>query len=224
MPKRDALYMENQREMIARAALECIVESGLAGATTRDVCVRAGVSRGALYTHFKTREELILTAAELEPAPSYDPMDNWAEYEGWFRAMIERTATDDRNRALTLSAYELLAEMRRSDRHLPGVDANWDRSYNFLRLSLGAIHARGEIALPLGIEPTIQLHVQIYRGANHMLMGDRRLDVGQVCDGVATALAFTAGRAAAESGAAGQGRQKPGPAANTNAEAPASKA
>jgi AcrR family transcriptional regulator len=47
------------RDALLRAAVELLIERGYAATTTSLVAERAGVSRGALQHHFKSRDELI---------------------------------------------------------------------------------------------------------------------------------------------------------------------
>lgn len=51
----------NARPKIERAALQLFVHEGVDGATTRDIADKAGVSEGALYRHYKGKDELALT-------------------------------------------------------------------------------------------------------------------------------------------------------------------
>lgn len=44
--------------------ISAIVEVGYAGATTREICDRAGVSQGGLFRHFPTRRDLIVATLE----------------------------------------------------------------------------------------------------------------------------------------------------------------
>jgi AcrR family transcriptional regulator len=46
------------RGALLTAALGCLVETGVAGFTTTQVCKRAGVSQGALFKHFPTKNDL----------------------------------------------------------------------------------------------------------------------------------------------------------------------
>jgi AcrR family transcriptional regulator len=46
------------------STINAIVEVGYAGATTRDICDRAGVSQGGLFRHFPTRRDLIVATLE----------------------------------------------------------------------------------------------------------------------------------------------------------------
>jgi len=52
------------RAALVDAALECLVDLGVAGTTTAAICARAGVSSGALFNHFPSKAALLGTAAE----------------------------------------------------------------------------------------------------------------------------------------------------------------
>lgn len=51
----------NARPKIERAALKLFVEEGVNSATTREIADEAGVSEGALYRHYKGKDELALS-------------------------------------------------------------------------------------------------------------------------------------------------------------------
>jgi AcrR family transcriptional regulator len=46
------------RLALLAAALDCLVDRGVAGVTTTEVCRRAGLSQGALFKHFGTKHDL----------------------------------------------------------------------------------------------------------------------------------------------------------------------
>lgn len=46
------------------ATVACLAETGYAGTSTAAVCARAGVSQGALFRHFPTRQALLVATAE----------------------------------------------------------------------------------------------------------------------------------------------------------------
>lgn len=49
---------KNTRELIERAALKLFVENGVAGTSIKDISREAGVSQGAMYNHYKSKDEL----------------------------------------------------------------------------------------------------------------------------------------------------------------------
>jgi len=55
-----------KKELIEAAAVELFAVKGVAGSTVKDIAAKAGVSEGALYRHYKSKEEMaqILFQAE----------------------------------------------------------------------------------------------------------------------------------------------------------------
>src|SRR5438105_14788273 len=52
------------RAKILEATLQCLVDLGYAQTTTEKIAKQAGVSRGAMTHHFKSREAVFVAAAE----------------------------------------------------------------------------------------------------------------------------------------------------------------
>ena len=52
------------RDALFAATIDCLVEVGYARTTTREVALRAGVSRGAQTHHFPTKADLVVGAVE----------------------------------------------------------------------------------------------------------------------------------------------------------------
>ncbi|MEN8723810.1 MAG: TetR/AcrR family transcriptional regulator [Alphaproteobacteria bacterium] len=52
------------RQRILQATLAQLMQSGYAGLTTQAVCKRAGVSKGAMFDHFPSKQALIVAANE----------------------------------------------------------------------------------------------------------------------------------------------------------------
>lgn len=55
------LRVRNAKPKIERAALKLFVHEGVDAATTREIADKAGVSEGALYRHYKGKDELALS-------------------------------------------------------------------------------------------------------------------------------------------------------------------
>src|SRR5579885_2380032 len=64
MPKRDSTYMAERRKEILDATFRCLDRLGIAATSTTEICNEAGISMGALYTHFKSKDEILLAMAE----------------------------------------------------------------------------------------------------------------------------------------------------------------
>lgn len=55
---------EATRAELLTAALDCLVDSGVSGFTTTEVCRRAGLSQGALFKHFASKSALLAATTE----------------------------------------------------------------------------------------------------------------------------------------------------------------
>ncbi len=66
MPKLAPEMQQARREHILEAAETCFVRGGFHATTMHDICREAGVSAGALYTYFASKEELISGLVERE--------------------------------------------------------------------------------------------------------------------------------------------------------------
>ncbi|MGD8863657.1 MAG: TetR/AcrR family transcriptional regulator [Myxococcales bacterium] len=65
MPKLSAATLAERRSHILRAAARCFANNGLRGTTLDDVKRQAGVSTGAIYTYFRSKEEMMGALLEL---------------------------------------------------------------------------------------------------------------------------------------------------------------
>ncbi len=59
MPKVDASHMQLQRSQILEAARRCFSRKGIHPTTIRGICAEASLSIGGLYTHFRSKSDII---------------------------------------------------------------------------------------------------------------------------------------------------------------------
>lgn len=62
MPKVSEEHRKQRRNEIARAALRCFADKGFAATSMTDIIAESGLSAGAIYGHFASKEELIEVA------------------------------------------------------------------------------------------------------------------------------------------------------------------
>jgi AcrR family transcriptional regulator len=62
MPKVSEEHKTEVRERLMQAAFECLREKGYERTTTRDILTRAGLSAGAFYHYFRSKDDLIAAA------------------------------------------------------------------------------------------------------------------------------------------------------------------
>lgn len=59
MPKVSEEHAESRRRQILDAAIECFGRSGLHGATIDDICTASGLSKGAVYGYFASKDDIV---------------------------------------------------------------------------------------------------------------------------------------------------------------------
>ena len=185
---------EQTRQALITAARSQFVEKGFAATATPDVVSAAGVTRGALYHHFKDKQALLLAVIETEAAEIAVEIDSGAAkaadaFEALrlgARAYFQAIGRAGRVRLMLLDGPAVLGpqEMRRIDLKTGGRE---------LRLGLAA--ALGESASPVEIEARADLISAMFdraalaraSGENHAVY-ERVLDqllvqlAGEGCD------------------------------------------
>lgn len=63
-PKITTAHEQGQRDRILEAATRCFAERGFHEATIQDICDRAGLSKGGLYTYFRSKDEILAALIE----------------------------------------------------------------------------------------------------------------------------------------------------------------
>ena len=74
MPRISAAHEQQVRDRIIQAAVAVFSEKGYHRATISDVVQRSGLSVGAIYTHFKNKEELFLHSCDLISGQGLDAL------------------------------------------------------------------------------------------------------------------------------------------------------
>ena len=90
MPKRTPDHMATQRTRILLATIDCIAEKGVEGTSIASICKRAELSTGALYIHFRNRDEILAETVRYCIVQNSDFPDDWPS----FKAMIARFDED----------------------------------------------------------------------------------------------------------------------------------
>jgi AcrR family transcriptional regulator len=92
MPKVLPEYKEEAKKRIIAAGVEVMCEKGYSQTTMEDIAAYLGVSKGALYLYFKSKEDLIIESArnmqlhlsqlrmmQMATSPMRTPIDVWTE-------------------------------------------------------------------------------------------------------------------------------------------------
>lgn len=87
MPKLDEDTQRARREHILDAAERCFTESGFHSTSMHDICRSAGISPGALYTYFPSKEALIAGICDREKTKLASALAVVAEAEDFMAAL-----------------------------------------------------------------------------------------------------------------------------------------
>lgn len=68
MPKVSEQHLEARKEQIVSAAFLCFARKGFHPTTMQDICAEAGLSAGAVYRYFSSKESIIATACDVSQA------------------------------------------------------------------------------------------------------------------------------------------------------------
>lgn len=141
---------ERPGEIVA-AASEVFAEKGFAAAKLDEVAKRAGVSKGALYLYFDTKEDLFRAVVREAISPNVEGMRAMAQgYDGPFAELapllLERLVSVANNSTLPAVARMVIAESRT----FPDLARTWHDSVASQAIGVVAeliarAQARGEI-------------------------------------------------------------------------------
>src|SRR5262245_36226219 len=87
MPKLKPEVQHARRERILDAAEHCFARTGFHRTTMHDICKEAGVSPGALYVYFDSKEALIAGISERDRAEFAERLDALAAAPDFLEAL-----------------------------------------------------------------------------------------------------------------------------------------
>lgn len=136
-------FAPEMRAKLAKSAFELFAQQGIGNVNLDQVAAHAGVTKGSLYWHYKSKKEVILAActyyyqrwhrlAHAEIAKDNDPL---AQLQRVIRLGVKSCLFDRKNRVFTTEIFALSlqdAEIR----------ASWAQFYNSIReLQVGLVQA-----------------------------------------------------------------------------------
>jgi AcrR family transcriptional regulator len=171
MPKVSQAYSDAQRKGILEAAIRCFAREGFHRTTMRDVIRESGMSAGALYVYFKSKEELIEAIAEERHlherqwiVSSLDETDLAASIRVLIalfgKALMDRAARQERRLSV-----QLWAEALRDEKVRQSVLAGVDMPIGLLTRLLKAAQKRGEFPRSLDCHAASRVLVALFQGA-----------------------------------------------------------
>lgn len=177
MPKVTEEHLEARRRQIVDAALECFARHGFTGTTVLDICAAAGLSPGAVYRYFGSKEDII--AAVCTKGVEVDErlfasVAHLSVREGLL-SLIEvgmAELAQDSAAADVRLRVELWAEGLRNERVREIMAAVTDRYRYWIRDLIAAGQERGEVSPAVDADAAARVLLGMYQG----LVRERSLD------------------------------------------------
>jgi AcrR family transcriptional regulator len=183
MPKVSAEHRERRKEEILAGARRCFARYGYAGATVARLEVETGLSRGAIFNYFPSKDDLFMALTERDADRI---ADLWAErgFEGALEAIVDQDPA-------WLGVYvEALQRIRTDEDFRERWTRRGDRSYRTVGAALEDAKETGRIRedIPSGTLSTylgIVLDGLVLRAALGYPLPDREQLLSLVRQGVA---------------------------------------
>ncbi len=185
MPKVSESYLEAKRQQLLDAAITCFARNGFSETTIEDICREAGVSHGALYRHFKSKEDIIEASYWRDRetmttrfAAAKKKGDTRRIMEELFELYIHRRDQSDPQTQMKLKfRVQLYAEAARN----PSIRETQVKSWEDFLESFGGIvrgaQERGEITPVLDSEMVTRVLMALVIGFNVQKTIDPSMDV-----------------------------------------------
>ncbi|SUC82666.1 Uncharacterized HTH-type transcriptional regulator yfiR [Pannonibacter phragmitetus] len=113
MPRISPEKLEERRQQIRAAAARCFARKGIQATTMREIFAEAGLSAGAVYNYYRTKDDLIadgITASTAESAEAITAAAEVLSFDeviGQFLADLKAAASDGRARATPMIHAEV---------------------------------------------------------------------------------------------------------------------
>ncbi len=170
MPKVSAAYEQHRRDQILAAAMTCFARQGYHSTSMDDVVKESGLSVGAIYSYFSSKEELFLALADARAEQSLAYMndlfrsprpmaDKCREAVDYFFQHLSEDFTP-----LARMGVEFLSEAAKSDRLKEHQMRRFESVRQFYCWLLRDLQQHGQIRQDADVEATAELMMALNEG------------------------------------------------------------
>lgn len=189
MPKVLPEYLETRRQQILDAAAACFSRRGFHQATMQDICEEAGLSPGAVYRYFRSKEEIIEAMCERGQSQNaallsiaLEQKDTQDIFEELIRLFFGELESGVRDFATCALNVELISEAPRN----PKIREFLTRTNDEVRSSFVSLIAeaqrRGEVNPALDAEAVARVMIAVYQGLVTQKLVHTEIDIKRYGD------------------------------------------
>jgi len=185
MPKVSAAHRAARRQQVLDAAAACFARQGFHRTTMQDIVHEAGLSPGAVYGYFASKDDIIEASAAERHAEERDLIRRAAadgdaakilrQLAHHFLGALGKPGERDRRRM----GVQIWAEALRNPRLLRLVRRGIDEPLRLLTQVIRESQARGETSRELDPEATARLTIAVFHGLVLQQSWDPRVDVSR---------------------------------------------
>lgn len=138
--------MQARQAEIVDAALECMMRLGAVSVSLSDICDQAGISRGAFYVHFSSKDEAVsaVIARLRDTSIQESAFSNPVELRDALYARVRKNELPDRSK-LALVELELLLAARHSEILSKALADALNERYSLLERGFALLAAKGQL-------------------------------------------------------------------------------
>ena len=194
MPKVSQAHVAARRQQILEAAMACFAREGFHGTTMQDIVRQSGLSPGAIYSYFKSKEEIIAAIAD----------ERHARERGMIQAARTQSSAEATLRALARAFFGTLGDAEgRTQRRLNvqiwaealcnpplhrTVRTGIDESRALLAALIVEAQGRGELPRHLAPDALARVMIALFQGFVLQQAWDDQADVGSYMEVIDTLL------------------------------------
>jgi AcrR family transcriptional regulator len=170
MPKVSDDHRQSRREQILDAAVNCFIRNGFHHTSMRDICQEAGLSSGAIYLQFKSKEEIIEASWQRAEATRARRFEDAKQLKTSSEAMVNlnqyfvarlQTSTPDRAWQLWL---QMIAESQRNPEIRKDICQKWQETSDQISKIMREGWERGEFESGGRWETFARMYIALHDG------------------------------------------------------------
>ena len=194
MPKVSQAHLAARRQQILAAAMECFSREGFHWTTMQDIVRQAGLSPGAIYSYFKSKEEIIAAIADerhTRERAMIQAARNQTSAEATLRALVYAffgMLGDAEERTQRRLNIQIWAEALRNPQLHRIVRAGIDEPRAMLAELIVAAQRRGELPPHLAPDALARVMIALFQGFVLQRAWDDQADVASYMEVIETLL------------------------------------
>ncbi|MDH3343100.1 MAG: TetR/AcrR family transcriptional regulator [Gammaproteobacteria bacterium] len=183
-PKVSEEHQTQRRDQIVQAAITCFAKKGFHKTSMKDICHAADLSPGAVYSYFKSKEEIIETVYEICGQENISIFDQTQENHHSMREQVEfnlngfKTLLMDKNAQPWIKAEQIFrSEVLTNDTLMNIAKGNYQTIIKELNQLVGTWQQQGEVNPELDTRATAQLLFSLVHDISYQKIHDPKLDI-----------------------------------------------